>query len=263
MADHRAKTETGAVLVLALTLMVADQKVHRREAMLIVARLVNATVEAIGDRADLRTWITDADLQKVVMLIADQAAAMQKVVNQEVATSLATGHARQATVKVAKNLGLRCAAVVHRSRIAGLAQSGLRGCSMAIVVRHLLAVLHRLVEALSEWDHRGCSMASLSVADRRSVMAERIVTADRAIVMNVATMTDVRNADLDPKVAAGAPTVARKLDVHRDLRTMVVGMAGLRTAGLVITNLVANAAIVRSQLVEIIVRKASVDLHVH
>ncbi len=197
MADHRAKTETGAVLVLALALMVADQKVHRREAMLIVARLVNATVEAIGDRADLRKWITDADLQKVVMLIADQAAAMQKVVYHEVATNLATGRARHATVKVAKTLGLRCESVVHRSRIAGLALLGLRGCSMAIVVRHLLAVLHRLVEALSEWDHRGCSMASLSVADRRSVMADRIVTADRAIVMDVATVTDVRKATVD------------------------------------------------------------------
>ena len=249
--------------------MVADQKAHRREAMLIVARLVNATVEAIGDRADLRTWITDADLQKVVTLIADQAATTQKVVLQEAVKSHVKVAALQlAAPKAAETLDLRYTVGVHRFHIADLAQSGLRGCSMATVVGHRLAAPHRLVEGLSEWDHRGCSMASISVAGQRSVMADRIVTAGLAIVMDVATVMDVvtvtgvRSADLNTKVATGVPMVARKLDVHRDLRTMVVGMAGLRTADRVITNLVANAAIVQNQLVEKVVQKATVDQHV-
>lgn len=149
---HRRHEEIRIVVVAR---KVADQTARRSEVILIVARLANGTAVAIADRADLRTWITNADLQRGVTLNADLVAATQKVVHQKAATSLAKVEDRQhGAAKAAGTLDLRCKAVDHRSRIADPVLAGLRGLN---VVSRLVAD-HRSVRADPadlKWDHRG------------------------------------------------------------------------------------------------------------
>ena len=143
------------ILIVVEPRKVADQTVRRREAILTVARLANGTAVAIADRADLRTWITDADLRRAVTRIADQVAATQKVVRQRAATRLAKVEAlRHAAARAAETLGRRCKAVDHRSRIADPVQADLRGLS---VVSHLAADRRSVKADLADlkWDHHG------------------------------------------------------------------------------------------------------------
>lgn len=208
----------------------------------IVDQLVNTTADEIADRANIHRWIVDADLRKIVTLVADLAATTQKVDANQLAAP-----------KAAETLDLRCTVGAHRSHIADLAQSDLRGCSMDIVADHRLGTIYRLVEALSEWGHHGCSMVSLLVADHRLVMRNRIVTAAMAIV------TDVRNADLDTKVAASVPTAAHKLNVHRGLHMVGLRMMDRPGMDIGMAAPVAKKTIVRNHPVEKVVRKATVD----
>jgi hypothetical protein len=141
------------ILIVVVVRKVADQKARCSEAILIVDLLVNGTAAVIADRADLRTWITDADLQRAVTLSADRIA-MQNVVRQRVATILATEDVRLAAANAAGALVLRCKAVDRRSPVVDPVQADLRGHS---VVSHLVAGL-RLVaadQADLKWDRRG------------------------------------------------------------------------------------------------------------
>ena len=144
---------TEEILIVVVVRKVADQKARCSEAILIVDLLVNGTAAVIADRADLRTWITDADLQRAVTLSADRIA-MQNVVRQRVATILATEDVRLAAANAAGALVLRCKAVDRRSPVVDPVQADLRGHS---VVSHLVAGL-RLVaadQADLKWDRRG------------------------------------------------------------------------------------------------------------
>lgn len=154
MARHlHVEILTEEILIVVVVRKVADQKARCSEAILIVDLLVNGTAAVIADRADLRTWITDADLQRAVTLSADRIA-MQNVVRQRVATILATEDVRLAAANAAGALVLRCKAVDRRSPVLDPVQADLRGRS---VVSHLVAGL-RLVaadQADLKWDRRG------------------------------------------------------------------------------------------------------------
>jgi len=152
IARH-AETRIEEILIVGVVRKVADQTARRHEVILIVDRLVTGTVVAIADPADLRTWITDVDLRKVVTLSADRIA-MQNVVRQRVATSLATEDVRLAAAEAAEALVLRCEAVDRRSLVADPVRVDRRGLS---AVSHLVAG-HRLVaadQADLKWDRRG------------------------------------------------------------------------------------------------------------
>ena len=151
----------------------AGQTVPRREAILIVARLVNATVEAIEVRADLRTWITDADLQKAETLIADRNDVMSKVVHQEVEPSPEkVENLQHVAIKAVEALDLRCAAVYCHSRIADQVLADHRGLS---VVSRLVADLRSAKADLDDhkWGHRGKTVAVRKIVDHRLVATSR------------------------------------------------------------------------------------------
>ena len=173
--DQMVRHLHGVMLIDEVVRKVADLTAHRREAILIVARLVNATVEAIEVRADLRTWITDADLQKAETLIADRNDVMSKVVHQEVEPSPEkVEDLSHAATKVGGALDLRCVAVDHRSRIVAQAQAARRGLS---VESHLVADLRsvRADQVVRKWGRRGLSVESHLVADHRLVRAGQVV----------------------------------------------------------------------------------------
>lgn len=184
MARHRlavtriarhAETRIVAILIVGVARKVVDQMDHRSEVILIVARLATGTLVVIADRADLQTWVTDADLHKGVTFNVDRVAVPQKVVPQKAAINLGkVKDHRLAAAKEAEALGLQCEAVDRRSLVVDRGQAGHRGLS---VVSHRAADLRSVVAVRDDlqWDHHGPEAEVRKVVDHRLVAADRDV----------------------------------------------------------------------------------------
>ena len=154
---------------------------------IVEARRTNAMVVVIEDRADLQTWIVDADLQKMATLNVDQAVVMRKVASRRAVTNLAMQERvapavnsrtkdedhRLAEAKAESNPDLRCEADDHRSLVVDQGQADLRGCRDVKADRHSV-VAHRSAEVLREWGHHGHNVAIHPVADRRSATVDQV-----------------------------------------------------------------------------------------
>lgn len=186
---NHAENQNVAVVRKVETLIVrVGQKVHLNEVIPTVeARRTNAMVVVIEDRADLQTWIVNADLQKAATLNVDQAVVMPKVARHRAVTNHAVlekvapavrsqakaEEHRFAEAMAEINQDLRCEADGHRSLVADLAQADLRGCRDVKADRHSV-VAHRSAEVLREWGHHGHNVASHPVADRRSATVDQV-----------------------------------------------------------------------------------------